>query len=61
MDTMTEIQFKLFIIYFQCKLRKLSRNNPRNEKIQNFIQIVKDLTRENTPCKIRQLEKRFLK
>jgi len=61
MESSQEIQFHLFILYFKCKLRKLTESNINNPRICNFLKIVSDISEENTPMKIKKLCRRFLK
>lgn len=58
---MEDIQYTLFIVYFRCKMQKISFNNRQNENIKELINKINMLLDENTPEKIFKLEKRMLK
>jgi hypothetical protein len=61
MESIQEIHFQLFILYFKSKLQRLAEYNNNNQKICNFLKLVSDITEENTPTRIKKLSKRFLK
>jgi len=61
MESIQDVQFQLFILYFKCKLRKLKECNINNANICNFLKLLNDITDVNTPIKIKKLSKRFLK
>lgn len=61
MTYLSELQFNLFVIYFRYKLSKLIERNQNNLQITMFLHSILLRCNENTPERIINLEKRFLK
>lgn len=61
MNYLKEIQFTLFVLYFRNKLNKLIESNQSNLEITMFLHAILLRCNENTPERIINLEKRFLK
>jgi hypothetical protein len=61
MEREQDICFHLFILYFRHKIQKLTEKNISNVNISIFLNLINEITEQNTPLKIRKLHKRFLK